>query len=602
MKKIIFVLVDGMSFEIMQYPEMIDLSFLKETQIRHFYPECLLYYDEWKRFKCLGMLSPSVSRGRIVSSAGISAMLSTGMTENLIDFQKADSLNSISVFSKLKKKGILTAALTNMPLTDSTVGMLLSPDKLNKYKEKTGDVGLAYNNIAMQNNVAENIDQYAWDLLCGGGRMCFYPEDTEDIVTAGEFGKRTDRENVLERLKNVAGLNLMYENDFIDADIDLSHDNRYLILLHHNDFMHENERIATRTPEPRLSEAAEKIIDALDSSQKDWFFFIESGKVDSAAHNNNGYFVIGEILEIYRFLYRLRTKENHDDYTVIFTSDHGTGGLSFADNYDLPYDAMKKGAYWSDGPGIYRHDTTIFMQDGKLRQINDFTPSFTEKENLARQQSVVYNKIAMHSRAPVPLLGNGFHISRFNYCQYHYDLYHRIMDFYEISKKKGVGDLVIVSGPPASGKSTISREITKRTGMVYLCGDYYLNCVQPNENCCDDWVLNIAVSDMLHDAYCLSKHGNNVILDFVFIREEDFMFLLKFAQEIKIRMVLLQPPLQVIMERDGKRSEEERMGERCKILAEEFVDAADKFSRFDLIIPDALESIDHITEYIMSKL
>lgn len=602
-KKVLFILVDGMSYEMMQYPEMIDLSFLKNTQLKHFYPECLRYYDEFKNLCDLGSLTPSVSRNKNVSSAGIAAMLSTGVTENYLSFHEEESLNKHSLFQKLKESGVLTAALTNMPITDSTVGMLLAPDKLSKYEKKGDGKQLSYTNLSMQNDIAAELISYPWDLLCGGGRMCFYPEGTEDVVTAGEFGKRTDGRNILEELQKDPKIKCIYEDTFKEENINLKDEKRYLLLLHHNDFMNEAERIQTKTLEPRMSETANKIIDALDDSEKDWFFFVESGKVDPAAHNNNGYFVLGEILEIYRFLYHLRKRENYEEYTIIFTSDHGTGGLSLSDYYNLPYDALVRGAYWADGPGIFRHDTTIFMQDGQLNQIKDFTPNFIEKENMARQKSAEYYKVAMHNRTLVPIMGIGTHCKEFRNCQYHVDLYYSILNTFHINIEEcDQPKLVIVTGPPASGKSTISKSLVKQLGYCDLKGDDYLNAINTEEGNYDDWLLDLAVTDMLTDAELLIRHKKGVVLDFVFIREQEIMLMEKYQDKLDLRIVILNVDEETVQKRDLLRDEEEQMGERCKVLARQFNEQLSIYNNLNPILPDYHLDSEEIVNYVLEQL
>ncbi len=603
-RKVIFILVDGMSYEMMQYPELIELSFLKNTQLAHFYPECLSYYDIWKQLSNLGSLSPNISRNKNVTSAGVAAMFSTGVTENYLNFYAAEDANEFCLFEKLKQAGVKTAAVTNMPITDSTVGMLLSPDKLNAYEKKGEGKKMEYTNLEMQNDIAQELEYRPWDLLCGGGRMCFYPEDSEDIVTSGEYGKRKDNVNILERLKHNPDIKCIYENTLEVEKIDFNENLKYLLLMHHNDFMYETERIETKTPEPRLSDLCEKVVDALDESEKDWFLFVESGKIDPAAHCNNGYFVVGEILEVYRFLYKLSQKENYQDYTIIMTSDHGTGGLSFADNYELPYDAFVKGAYWADGPGRYRNDTTIFMQNGELRQKENFTPKFEGKKNFATQQTAEQSKVAMHNRTLVPLLGEGKKIETFYGCQYHLDLYHKILQFYEIEDEPVCKNpkLIIITGPPASGKSTVSKIIAKKLGYRYLKGDDYLNATCAEEGDYGDWRLDLAVTDMLFDAEMLIRYNRGVILDFVFLREQEILLLQKCRKKLDLRLVILAVDEETVSQRDLARDEEERMGERCKLLARQFTAQLSNFKALDPIIPDYQQEPLELAEYIIKQI
>lgn len=601
-KKMIFILVDGMSFEIMKYPSMVDLAFLKNTQSKHFYPECLNYYDEWKKFEYNSFLDPSISRNENISSADLAAMISTGLTKSFMDFNSHTiNLNDISLFSELKNNDVKVAALTNMPITDSTLGMLIAPDEINMYTKKSDVKKISYTNLDMQNNIAAKLEGCPWDLLAGGGRMCFYPKTSEDIVTKGEYGKRDDDRNVLKELQESEKIKCIFEDSIDNINLDLNSNIRYLMLLHHNDFMFEVERQCVKSIEPRLSDIGMRIVRSLDESDKDWFFFVESGKVDQAAHNNNGYFVLGEILEVYRFLYLLSLEPNYDEYTIVFTSDHETGGLSFADNYNLPYDAFRDGAYWSDGPGKNRFDTTIFMENGQLKEIHDFTKEFESKPNFRSQLSASNTKIAMHSRSIVPLLVKGNESNNFNGCKYHIDLYYSVLNSFGINKNTEYCDteIIVVTGPPAAGKSTLSRKLAEKLGYKYLKGDDYFNAIDSIEGDYGDERLDITIENIFFDADSLLRHNICVIVDFVFLRPQEIILLKKFKKSHRLHFVVLNVDEETVIYRDSMRDEEEQMGNRCVILSRKFNESIKEFAELSPIMADYKKSPDKLAESII---
>ena len=602
MNKVILVLVDGMSFEIMKYPGMVDLSFLSETELKYFYPECLNYYDEWKNFTLNSFLDPSINRNKNVTSADIAAMISTGITKSFIDFNfDKVKLNDISLFSVLKENNIKVAALSNLPVTDSTLGMFICPGEINSYKLKTRVEKIEYTNLSMQNNIAEEIEKCPWDILAGGGRMCFYPDNVEDIVTKGEYGKRTDGKNILEKLRKNEQIKFIFETDIRNTKIDLNSPYRYLVLLHHNDFMFEAERERIKSPEPRLSEIGMKIVNSLDESNSDWFLFLESGKVDPAAHNNNGYFILGEMLEIYRFLYLLKQKPNYDEYTIIFTSNHETGGLSFADNYNLPYDAFIDGAHWGNGPGKNRSDTTIYMKDGKLEGIHNFTKEFESKPNFRSQLSAKNTKCAMHGRSIVPFLVKGGNIKDFIDCKYHIDLYYSLLKSFGINQKKQTinPEVIVVTGPPAAGKSTLSVKLSEKLNYSYLKGDDYLNSIESSDDDYSDWRLDIAIENILFDTESLLRHGKSAIIDFVFLRPQEIMMLYKFKRNYTLNFVVLNVDEQTAIHRDSLRDPDEQMGERCAVLSRAFNQKLNEFSILDPILVDYRMSPDEIADSII---
>lgn len=426
MNKVIFILVHGMSFGMMNYPDLIELSLLKGTELDYVYPECMKYYDIWKQFDLRSFLDPGVDKARKVNSDIVADMINTGLTRNYMEF---NNVQPEMLCSKLKSNGIKTAALTNV-----------------------------------KPNVLEKSDSCSWDFFIEEG-----------------------------------GMPLDYENN-LDA---------------------------------RFSKLAVELVEVLDQTNSDWFFFIELGIVDSLSYSNTVSPDLGKLLEIYRFIYLLSEKEKSDEYTIVLTGDPGTDTSNLSD------------------------------------------------------ASMLFDDVGMINRKVVPFLVNKYNNNLIN-CKYHYDLYYSIMHQYNIEvqnsncKKK----LIIITGAPGSGKSATSKLLKEKLNYAYIKGDDYLNFVNQENECYDDNILDVVIANILHDCEMVINNINNVVLDFVFLREQEIVILEKLMKKYRLYFVILKVTEETALQRDLLRPREEQMGERCALLAKEYNDMISSFECLNPILPD----------------
>jgi alkaline phosphatase len=499
-KKIIMILVDGMSFELMKLPQSVDLSILKRTGLRDFYPESIEYFDIWERFAHKSFLDPASNRQVKISSADVATMFSVGTYPHV--FTKRNNLNQ-NLFCRLKEQGVKVAAVTNCPLTDSTIGMFLWPDEYQNYKEKT-DLSFT-NNTDMETNIAAVLDKAPWDLLVGGGRRAFFDKNTFDPVTM-QRGVRNDGRNIIQELTNRPEYKLLFEDQYSEnIKIDWSY--RNLWLLHHGVFRFHSERSATKAPEPRLSELGIQVIKNLDESGDPWFCLIESGRVDHAAHNNNAYYAIGELLEVNRLIHHILEKENSDDYTIILTSDHGTGGITYFEENKVPFNAFREGIQWGNGPGIKRFDTAVYQEGNGakgLRALKNFTPNFTDSPSFRLQPSGDQKKVGSHNRCFVPYMVTGPKTNFLNKCVYPHDLFYAIQEIYSNHSKPQKAKLILLRGI----SELVCKELAESIDFQYVTDEDYLIGNQVTNE--DD--LNITLIGMFHEIESLLKNGISTVV------------------------------------------------------------------------------------------
>ncbi|WP_176543128.1 alkaline phosphatase [Bacillus thuringiensis] len=499
-QKIIMILVDGMSFELMKLPQSVDLSILERTELRDFYPECMEYFDIWERFSHRSFLDPASNRQVKISSADVATMFSVGMYPHVFTKRNHPDQN---LFSKLKSQGVKIAAVTNCPLTDSTIGMFLWPNEYQSYKEKT-DLSFT-NNTDMETNIAAVLDKAPWDLLVGGGRRAFLDKNTLDPVTQ-QRGIRNDGRNIIQELIQRPEYKLLFENQY-NGDFKVNWSHRNLWLLHHGYFRFHAERSATKAQEPRLSDLGLHVIENLDNSEDPWFCLIESGRVDHAAHNNNAYYALGELLEVNRLINHILKKENSADYTIVLTSDHGTGGVTYFEENKVPFNAFQEGIQWGNGPGIKRADTAVYQVGSGakgLRALKNFTPEFNDASTFRFQPSGDQQRVGSHNRCFVPYMVSGPETNILNNCAFPHDLYYAIQEIYSKQKEPKEAKLILIRDVP----ETVCKEVARNIGFQYVNSLDHLVSGQA----INDDNLNIASIGMIHEIESLLKNGISTVV------------------------------------------------------------------------------------------
>lgn len=557
----IFVLADGLSFSMLNLLSQMNLFGVTGTGLSNYYPAILSMVAIEQRFSQTSVINAAPNCLRRVTSFYPPAAISTGLPETLLEKDNSELIVNNHLFRRLRKKGVKTGFVTNSTVSDSTMAALLFPEMIPRYRAKTRAV--FDQNECLEKAIVERFHHGDWDLVYGGGRSLFFPESSPDIAT-GESGKAT--RNHLDTFRS-EGIEILTELDSRERR-SASLDKRRLCLIHNNYPRYQAERAQTQAIEPSLSQMLGESMEALSSEESGWFLFLESGRIDHAAHINNGYFLLGELLELAATIdLALETAKMDPRITVVLTSDHPTGGFSLADNSARPYEPFASGASWATGPGPDRPDSCCFWKNG----MEYFDESFSKNisSQLAFQPVAVPANVAAHERGFVPFFAHGSCASLFSGVKSHMEIYGALCRVYGLENpaKPEQGSVTVITGPAAVGKSTVARHLQTVSGAFLLSGDEYLNLIEDGSDKLTRASFDAVINDIVNDARSLVRMGKDVIIDFVFVELEDLIIIERLRKEsISLQLFVLEGTESLCLERDSQRFPEEQMGERCSEL------------------------------------
>lgn len=168
--------------------------------------------------------------------------------------------------------------------------------------------------------------------------------------------------------------------------------------------------------------------------------------------------------------------------------------------------------------------------------------------------------------------------------------------------KKAANKVYIISGPAGVGKSTTSKELTKKfKNSAYISGDdishMHINGRKKPWESSEE--MSLIWDNILSLTKNFIKYGNDVIVDYVtFPKEAEWVSKNLKSLNVEVIYVVLWTDKETLLTRDNMRMPGARMGERCVILIDEFIESGIK----EKYIFDTTDSSPDDISYVVNEI
>lgn len=159
------------------------------------------------------------------------------------------------------------------------------------------------------------------DVVLGGGRSQFFPQEVQDPEYPGTKGARTDGRDLIAdwRARHPQGRYLTQRRELVESKPD---GNPVLGLFEPSHMRFEVERSEDVAGEPSLSEMTAKAIELLSHDPDGFFLMVEGGRIDHAHHLGNAYRALVETVEVSNAVKTAQALVAARDTLIVVTADH----------------------------------------------------------------------------------------------------------------------------------------------------------------------------------------------------------------------------------------------------------------------------------------
>ncbi|MFU8877832.1 MAG: alkaline phosphatase, partial [Wenzhouxiangellaceae bacterium] len=162
------------------------------------------------------------------------------------------------------------------------------------------------------------------DIVLGGGRAAFLPNDLDDPEYPGRKGQRGDGLNLIEHWKQRhPDGHWAWNRKGFDA-IDPGHAGPVLGLFEPSHMQYEHDRPQDPAGEPSIAEMTIKALEVLERrSEHGYMLMVEGGRIDHAHHVGNAYRALTDTIAFAQAVAATLERVNLDETMIVVTADHG---------------------------------------------------------------------------------------------------------------------------------------------------------------------------------------------------------------------------------------------------------------------------------------
>ncbi len=221
--------------------------------------------------------------------------------------------------------GLPTGIVTTTRITHATPAALYAKSVDRRWESDRGLPPTAKEEGCQ--DIAKQLVEYEFaggiDLIFGGGRRAFLPEDMVDPEYPNVNGFRLDETNLIEtwQARHPNGHYVWHKDGF--EQIDASTEGPLLALFEPGHMQYEYDRSQDPAGEPSLTEMVLKAIQVLSQrSDNGYLLIVESGRIDHAHHANNAWRALTDTIEFSNAIRRAAAQVDLNDTLIVVTADH----------------------------------------------------------------------------------------------------------------------------------------------------------------------------------------------------------------------------------------------------------------------------------------
>jgi alkaline phosphatase len=325
--------------------------------------------------------------------------------------------NQVTTIAELAEMtGMATGAVTTTRVTHATPAATFAHTANRDWESDADmpDAAIAAGCIDIARQLVEMKAGNGMEVIMGGGRDRFFPQELTDPEYPQKNGARKDKRNLVEAwLARYSGNSTFVWNRKGFNALNADKADHVLALFEPSHMQFELDRARDKAGEPSLAEMTVKAIDILKRNRNGFFLMVEGGRIDHAHHGGNAVRALEDTVAFDEAVKAALAAVNTDETLIIVTADHShvltMSGYPSRNNPILstvddasgkPEKALDAKAYttlgYANGPGA--------SPDGKAR--TDVAPHEATAHDY-RQQALVPMRSETHGGEDVPIFAIG---------------------------------------------------------------------------------------------------------------------------------------------------------------------------------------------------